>query len=356
MFRRYYLITVIGALLALLIGALPGGHGVQAQERLCFSQTEQCIEGRFLRFWQDNGGLSVFGYPITVAREERNRETGKSYLTQWFERNRFEYHPENQPPYDVLLGRLGDDALRALGRDWQQLPGDDTKQAGCLWFAQTQFNVCNQSDGSGAQAGFMSYWQTEQLQDPRLSPYERSLALFGLPLTRPRMETNATGDTVLTQWFERARMEWHPNNPPGFRVLLGLLATEARGGTTPQEPVSRLKYLWPRMSPLTVMHEPRSSANEHAFVLHLAWPHATEPDATISGGATAVPPEGKGTRVTVRGQNGTLYTLGARRALAWTEDGQFYLIVSTLRQSELLALGNDLDALDLATFRARLQP
>jgi hypothetical protein len=29
------------------------------------------------------------------------------YLTQWFERAKFEYHPENKAPYDVLLGRLG---------------------------------------------------------------------------------------------------------------------------------------------------------------------------------------------------------------------------------------------------------
>ena len=91
-------------------------------------------------------------------------------------------------------------------------------------------------------------------------------------------------------------------------------------------------------------------------VLHLAWPHATEPDATISGGVTAVPPEGMGTHVTVRGQRGTLYTLGQRLAVTWTEDGQLYMIYSTLRQSELLALANDLEALDLATFRARLRP
>jgi hypothetical protein len=26
---------------------------------------------------------------------------------QYFERNRFEHHPGNPPPYDVLLGRLG---------------------------------------------------------------------------------------------------------------------------------------------------------------------------------------------------------------------------------------------------------
>ncbi len=33
---------------------------------------------------------------------------GKEYLTQWFERSRFELHPENAgTPYEVLLGVLG---------------------------------------------------------------------------------------------------------------------------------------------------------------------------------------------------------------------------------------------------------
>ncbi|MCC6625984.1 MAG: hypothetical protein IT340_01155 [Chloroflexi bacterium] len=33
------------------------------------------------------------------------------------------------------------------------------------------------------------------------------------------------------QWFERARFEWHPNNPESHRVLLGLLGTEVRQAT-----------------------------------------------------------------------------------------------------------------------------
>jgi hypothetical protein len=123
----------------------------------------------------------------------------------------------------------------------------------------------------------------------------------------------------------------------------------------PREPIGRLKYFWPRFSPMTVWLGGGSHADENGFALHLAMPHATEPDATISGGATAVPPEGGGTDVTVRGHRGTLHTLGTRRALAWTEDGQFYMIYGSLRHSELVALAEDLEALDLATFRARLQ-
>jgi hypothetical protein len=36
---------------------------------------------------------------------------GRIYLTQWFERARFEYHSGNPAPYQVLLGRLGAELL-----------------------------------------------------------------------------------------------------------------------------------------------------------------------------------------------------------------------------------------------------
>ena len=47
------------------------------------------------------------------------------------------------------------------------------------------------------------------------------------------METNTSGDRVLTQWFERARFEWHPDQPAEFRVLLGLLGNEVSGPCGP---------------------------------------------------------------------------------------------------------------------------
>ncbi len=42
------------------------------------------------------------------------------------------------------------------------------------------------------------------------------------------MERNASGALVLTQWFERARFEYHPDNPAAYRVLLGRLGAEVR--------------------------------------------------------------------------------------------------------------------------------
>src|SRR5687767_1040058 len=129
MFRFRHIVLACGTLLMLLAG-LPLAQTAHAQNRLCFAETNQCVEGRFLEYWRQNGGLPVFGYPTTPAREETNRDTGQVYLTQWFERNRFELHPENVRPYDVLLGRLGEDILLQQGRDWRaeytaQLPGEN---------------------------------------------------------------------------------------------------------------------------------------------------------------------------------------------------------------------------------------
>jgi len=200
-------------------------------ESRTFPETGQTVAGRFLRFWDDSGGLQVFGYPLNEARNEQNRDTGKTYLTQWFERNRFELHPENAAPYDVLLGRLGADRLAQLGRDWKAEGREPGPRSGeCIWFPQTGHNVCNQSPGTDAPGyGFASYWDEMGLEfDGQIdSSDDESLALFGLPLTSERMERNPDGDLVSTQWFERARFEWHETTEGG-RILLGRLGAEVR--------------------------------------------------------------------------------------------------------------------------------
>lgn len=136
----------------------------------------------------------------------------------------FELHPENPRPYDVLLGRLSADVLRKMNIDWQAEP-TGSPQPDCLWFAETRHTVCDQASG----IGFKTYCQSHGLEfDGRRGiSYAESLALFGLPLTEPRMETNSSGDRVLTQWFERGRFEWHPNQTDQYKALLGLLGNEA---------------------------------------------------------------------------------------------------------------------------------
>jgi hypothetical protein len=42
------------------------------------------------------------------------------------------------------------------------------------------------------------------------------------------METNSSGDRVLTQWFERARFEYHAGRPVGSQVVFGRLGDELK--------------------------------------------------------------------------------------------------------------------------------
>ena len=360
MLRTFQRIGSLSVLLMVIVASLAGVRPASAQNnQLCFpgnTGIENCI-ARFRGYWEQNGGLPIFGYPISPEKRERSADTGTTYTVQWFERNRFEAHPENQPPYNVLLGRLGADRLARLGRNWQAEGRESGPKAGCLWFPETGHNVCDQGTGAGADRGFMSYWLARSLADSRLTPFARSLALHGLPLTEPRIETNGSGNTVLTQWFERARFEWYPNNPAGYRVLLGLLGNEIHGNS----PAPRVvKYLWPGTGAqdLAVVPQPYggSFANETGFKLNLYRPRSTQPDVTIWGGDVVVNPAGQGEPITIRGQSGMSYKTGSGYTLTWRERGWRYMITSNLRLEGALGLAQGLKNIDLPTFRNRIRP
>ncbi len=73
-----------------------------------FTETGHNLSGPFKAYWETHGGLFVHGYPITEQFEEVNPINHKTYTVQYFERSRFEYHPENAgSQYEVLLGLLG---------------------------------------------------------------------------------------------------------------------------------------------------------------------------------------------------------------------------------------------------------
>jgi len=181
-------------------------HGVFARER-CFDAatagTAACISGRLLEFWEANGGLPVFGYPLGNAEPHDTPEG--TFLTQYFERARFELHPENKPPYDVLLGRVGAERLEAVGTQ-----GPAAEQSGsCASWPETGHRVCG---------AFLRAWRASGLEiDRRRGTSEvESLALWGFPLT----PVLSAGDTMV-QWFERARFELN-----GTTVVFGLLGRE----------------------------------------------------------------------------------------------------------------------------------
>ena len=67
-----------------------------------FPETGHTIGAAFKEFFESRGDLEVFGYPITEPFTENG------LTVQYFQRARFELHPELSPPYNVALGLLGD--------------------------------------------------------------------------------------------------------------------------------------------------------------------------------------------------------------------------------------------------------
>ncbi|MDW8234085.1 MAG: hypothetical protein RMJ54_14990 [Roseiflexaceae bacterium] len=90
-----------------------------------FPETGHNVCGAFLAAWRASGleldgrrgkseveNLALFGLPLSDERIEVI--AGNSYTVQWFERARFEFHPENRPPYNVLFGLLGNEVRSPL--------------------------------------------------------------------------------------------------------------------------------------------------------------------------------------------------------------------------------------------------
>ena len=192
-----------------------------ASDSHTFADTGITVTGDFWTAWQ--GGRSfeesvyINGLPITPERDETSPTDGKVYRTQWFERTRFEYHPENAPPNNVLLGLLGTAAARARQAE-APFVRIDNPGGELPYFSQTGHTLGDGSEGGRAIAAL---WD-------RLG----GLAQFGYPISQPFNETNKSdGKQYLVQYFERQRFEYHPENRgTAFEVLLGRLGAEQVGG------------------------------------------------------------------------------------------------------------------------------
>lgn len=105
--QRIFLIAIVASIVA-LSGALLGVSLSKAQtDCRVFPETGYEVCGKFLDYWNEHGGLAQQGYPLSEEFVEVSDLDGLPYTVQYFERAVFEDHPENQPPYDVLLSQLG---------------------------------------------------------------------------------------------------------------------------------------------------------------------------------------------------------------------------------------------------------
>jgi photosystem II stability/assembly factor-like uncharacterized protein len=172
-----------------------------------FPPTGHNLSPLFRPYWDAHGGLAQFGYPTTEPFREAGTTDGRVYLVQYFQRNRFEYHPEHAgSPYEVLLGLLGNqitESRRAAGEaPFVRVP--DPATPGVAYFAPT---------GHTLRGAFRQYWEQHG-----------GLAVYGYPISEETAEASPTDGRVYTvQYFERAVLEQHPENRPPYDILLSLL-------------------------------------------------------------------------------------------------------------------------------------
>ncbi len=214
--RSFRFATLLALLLTLL--APLASLAQEPAESRTFAETGHSISGDFLRAWEatPNARL-VLGLPISEPFIEESFTTpGTYYRVQYFERAVLEEHPEHYgTPYFVLGRLMGTIAAQERSSEpaFQPVadPGDGT------WIGETGHTLSNEP------VPFRAFW----------SDYG-GVETFGYPISEPFEEVNqANGQISWVQYFERQRMEYHPQ--PGG-VQLGLLGSEMRDRYHPNNP------------------------------------------------------------------------------------------------------------------------
>jgi hypothetical protein len=155
-----------------------------------FYETGHYVCDEFLSFFDTRGEVEIFGQPLTEAFIDDR--AGR--LVQYFQRARMEYHPDEVEPRKVQLGLLADE----LGYQFAPIGTARMprfKTAVQRYFPQT---------GHTVSYAFLEFFLEHGGAD-----------IFGFPCSEYRYERG-----YIVQFFQRARMEWHPEVVSGPMVRL----------------------------------------------------------------------------------------------------------------------------------------
>ncbi|HOU12167.1 MAG TPA: hypothetical protein PKZ84_03560 [Anaerolineae bacterium] len=196
----------IGLLLVLAITSgffipQPGLTQTTAQEQY-FAETGHWVRGEFLTYFHTRGGLAIFGYPIS------ERFIDQGLTVQYFQKARMELHPENQEPYRVQLGLLGEE----LKYRQPAIPAPQSLSRRKVYFPET---------GHTVSYAFLDFFKTNGGVD-----------IFGYPITEMHFE-----EGQIVQYFQRLKMQWQPNDPATTVVIgnLGEVYISIYGNRMPSE-------------------------------------------------------------------------------------------------------------------------
>jgi len=159
----------------------PGEVQAAAQAPLFVHRNGHLISGPFLDFYERHGGVESFGEPRTDAFIEPGGLT-----VQYFDYARFEWHDQ------VVLTDLG-----------RQAAAGHANAAAFAWVAPgspiSEGRVYVPEAGHTVGGAFGWFWQTHG-----------EVTLLGYPISEELEEQLPDGSRVLTQYFERAVLTYHP--------------------------------------------------------------------------------------------------------------------------------------------------
>jgi hypothetical protein len=231
----------------------PIGAFDNSNDHVYYPETQHSLNYGFKTFWNDNGGLPNFGYPISEEFDEQNQPPpagdGQVHTTQYFERARFEYHPEFKgTKYEVLLGLLGREYLKlhpapdsALQQQDPQLPPPDLTSAQLYGpHVGYGFNVFLNGDGTGDAFNQQTLnmvknaqfsWIRLQVQWSHIEPAQGQYDL--LPLDRIINAANGAGVKIIASvvkapgWADSTG--GIPADPTAYAATMKMLAARYQG-------------------------------------------------------------------------------------------------------------------------------
>jgi hypothetical protein len=165
----------------------------QGAEQYTSPETGHTVSGEFLLVFESvSNPKLIYGEPMTEAFIDPT--TG--LLVQYFLKARFELHPEVLNGQRVRLTPLGK-YLYVPGKPYTELENP----LACREFSETGYRVCYD---------FLSFYQANG-----------GRRQFGLPTSSMELLNG-----YIVQFFEYARLEWHPELPVGQRIIVADLGKQ----------------------------------------------------------------------------------------------------------------------------------
>ena len=188
------LIPLIGCLALVLILLTFRAGQAQQESATYFPETGHYVDEPFLSRFQAEGGMHLWGPPITEAFEENG------LVVQYFERSRMECAEEAQGPCDPRLSPLGELLGHRTPRA-SPVPEPLVRDDLCRYYPETGHNVC---------FSFLTFY----------------LENGGPEILGPPISELIVEPSVILQYFRHARVEWHTGAPVSTAMRLGALGSE----------------------------------------------------------------------------------------------------------------------------------